>query len=82
MEVRNIREFVGNIGVSSDDPSAIPHYSHDAAVFPVAYSLIIRQLQLPEKVSRHRATLGGELDFFNKAGPSPLLEFVELWCFR
>ncbi len=78
VEVRALRELLGQVAVAADDAAAVAHHAHDAAVLPVADLLLVGALEnAPAVVVGHGILGSALLDLGDETRPRALLELVQ-----
>ena len=77
VEVRHLRELLGDVAVAADHAAAVAQHAHDAAVLPVALFLLVGEFELPQQVVAHRADVAGLPDLRHEARPGTLFQFVQ-----
>ena len=81
VELADVRELLGHVGVAADDAAAVALHAHDAAVLPVAHLVLVGLLEEPQQIVGHGVLLARALDLGHEAGPRTLLQLVELGGF-
>ena len=77
VEVGHVGELVRQEGIPPDHAAPVAHDAHDAAVLPVAPSVPVGLLELPQQVLAHLVVFRHGLDFLDETRPGALLEFVQ-----
>ena len=77
VEMGHVGELLGQVVVAADDPAAVTHHAHDAAVLPVADFLLVGQFELLQEVHCFGPPLCSHLDVLHEARPRPALQLVQ-----
>ena len=73
VEVRDVRELLGQVGVAADDAAAVAHDADDAAVLPVADLLLVGALEQPQELAARSPSLSAAISLISvtKLGQGP-----------